>query len=151
MSATRSAPGELELVRSFVNTNDIDDALEHLGTPEMLREWMSVHGLDVGDRPLTKADVHRAQDLREALRALLLANGGERLDRRAIDTLNAAGQAAGLRVSFERDGASALSPQRGGLDGALAAILGIVYRAMAEGTWPRLKACRADDCQWAFY
>jgi predicted RNA-binding Zn ribbon-like protein len=22
---------------------------------------------------------------------------------------------------------------------------------MADGTWSRLKACRADDCLWAFY
>ncbi len=21
----------------------------------------------------------------------------------------------------------------------------------AQGAWPRLKACPADDCQWAFY
>jgi predicted RNA-binding Zn ribbon-like protein len=22
---------------------------------------------------------------------------------------------------------------------------------MRDGTWDRMKACRADDCEWAFY
>ena len=38
-----------------------------------------------------------------------------------------------------------------GVDGALGRLLVIVYRAMETGTWPRLKACRSDTCQWAFY
>ena len=29
-------------------------------------------------------------------------------------------------------------------------ILAAVAEAMAEGSWQRLKACRADDCRWAF-
>jgi predicted RNA-binding Zn ribbon-like protein len=30
-------------------------------------------------------------------------------------------------------------------------LLAIVADAQEAGTWPRLKACLADDCQWAFY
>ena len=30
-------------------------------------------------------------------------------------------------------------------------MLAIVFRAMEDGTWARLKACREDTCQWAFY
>jgi predicted RNA-binding Zn ribbon-like protein len=26
-----------------------------------------------------------------------------------------------------------------------------VAAAAADGTWERAKACRADDCRWAFY
>jgi len=29
--------------------------------------------------------------------------------------------------------------------------VGIVYTAMADGTWSRLKACRRDVCRWLFY
>jgi predicted RNA-binding Zn ribbon-like protein len=29
--------------------------------------------------------------------------------------------------------------------------VGIVYTAIADGTWPRLKACRRDVCGWLFY
>jgi predicted RNA-binding Zn ribbon-like protein len=33
----------------------------------------------------------------------------------------------------------------------VAPIVAIVYEAMVDGTWERLKVCPADDCQWAFY
>ena len=39
--------------------------------------WLVEHGLDPGTRRLTEADRRRALELREALRALLLANGGD--------------------------------------------------------------------------
>lgn len=150
MSEVQPAPGELELVRAFVNTNDIDDGIEELATPALLRDWMNEHGLDIGWQAPTAADVRRTIELREALRALLLANSGEPLESRAVEALNAAA-GTNLRVRFEDDGGSALAPEGDGIDGALGALLAVVYRSMAEGTWPRLKACRADTCQWAFY
>jgi predicted RNA-binding Zn ribbon-like protein len=145
-----SAPGELELVRDFVNTNDIDDGIEELATPAMLEEWLSDHGLEPG-RALKKKDVERSIALREALRALLLANSGEPLEQDAIAELNDLAERARLVVRFEQDGRSALAPEATGVDRPLGAILAIVYRSMADGTWPRLKACRSDTCQWAFY
>ena len=30
-------------------------------------------------------------------------------------------------------------------------LLSFVYAATADGTWPRLKACREHTCEWAFY
>ena len=38
-----------------------------------------------------------------------------------------------------------------GVDGALGRMLALVAAAQDEGTWSRLKACLADDCQWAYY
>jgi predicted RNA-binding Zn ribbon-like protein len=149
--SSQPAPGELELVRQFVNTNDVEDGIEELATPELLAEWMTAHGFEVGERPPTEPERKRAIALREALRALLLANGGEPLEPGAIETVNAAAAGASLRVAFEADGDSKLSAERGGVDGALAKLLAIVYRSMCQDTWPRLKACRADTCQWAFY
>jgi predicted RNA-binding Zn ribbon-like protein len=35
--------------------------------------------------------------------------------------------------------------------GGLARLLLIAAAAAGNGTWTRLKACAADDCQWAFY
>jgi len=46
--------------------------------------------------------------------------------------------------------ASALEAM-GGVAGALGRLLAIVGAAQDEGTWARLKACLADDCQWAYY
>jgi predicted RNA-binding Zn ribbon-like protein len=146
----QEAPGELELVRQFVNTNDIDDGIETFASPEDLRRWLSEHDLEAAGE-LGEQELERAIDLREALRALLLANSGEPLEAGAVEALNDSARQVKLSVRFEPDGGSALAPETTGVDGALGAILAIVYRSMAEGTWPRLKACRADTCQWAFY
>jgi predicted RNA-binding Zn ribbon-like protein len=149
-TTVQRAPGELELVRAFVNTNDVDDGIERLASPALLGEWLTEHGLEAG-KELTRRDVERAIELREALRALLLANAGEPLDPGAVERLNDLAARVLLRVRFEEDGGSALAPETDGVDGALGAILAIVYRSMADRDWLRLKACRADTCQWAFY
>jgi predicted RNA-binding Zn ribbon-like protein len=44
-----------------------------------------------------------------------------------------------------------LAPSATGVDGALGRILSGVGEAMLVGTWPRLKACRAGECTWAFW
>jgi predicted RNA-binding Zn ribbon-like protein len=86
--------------------------------------------------------------LREALRALLLANHGGAPDAGAVATLDGAGR---LAVAFDAEGRAELVPAEGGVDGVAGALLAIVARAQADGTWPRLKACPADSCGWAFY
>ena len=88
---------------------------------------------------------------REALRRLLLANHDGDADPEAIAALDGAARDARLVVAFAPDGTARLAPAEGGADGVLAALLGIVARAQAEGTWSRMKACPADTCQWAFY
>jgi predicted RNA-binding Zn ribbon-like protein len=77
-------------------------------------------------------------------------NAGAPLDESALERIERAAQRAGLGVRFGPEEAR-LEPQRGGVDGALGKLLAIVARAMADGTWARLKACRMDDCRWAFY
>ena len=49
------------------------------------------------------------------------------------------------------DRAGALEPAERDVDGAFADLVGIVYTAMADGSWTRLKACRRDVCRWLFY
>ena len=55
-----------------------------------------------------------------------------------------------LVIRFDA-GESRLEPAAQSVDGALADLVGIVYTAMADGTWSRLKACRRDVCGWLFY
>jgi predicted RNA-binding Zn ribbon-like protein len=38
-----------------------------------------------------------------------------------------------------------------GLDGVVARVVAATARALADGTWSRLKACRNDACRWGFY
>jgi predicted RNA-binding Zn ribbon-like protein len=144
------APGELELVRQFLNTRDVEEGLEELGTPEQLRAWLAGQGLGP-QHDLDGDDVKRALALRESLRALTLANNGEPLDGSAIPTLNSIAGEARLLVRFDERGRTVLVPAGNGAEGALGGLLAIVFRSMADGTWSRLKACRADTCQWAFY
>jgi predicted RNA-binding Zn ribbon-like protein len=142
------APGDLELVRAFVNT--WDDG-ERLSGPEALGDWLRSHGLAGAAEGFTREDLARALALREALRALLYANNGGTLDPAAVAAVNRAGERATLVVALDEHGAARLRAARPGLDGALGRLLGAVSRAQAEGTWARLKACAADDCRWAFY
>lgn len=145
-----AAPGDLELVRDFVNTYDVDDGVEALETPAALRAWLAERGLLRG-ATVTRSDLVHARRVREALRALLLANNGVSVRKEAAATLNRAAVRARLQVRFAPDGSAATAPLAPGVDGALGRLLGLVATAMAEGTWSRLKACRADDCRWAFY
>ena len=141
------APGRLELVRRFVNTRDIDDDIEKLGSPAGLERWLAEEGL--GDVSADEADRVRFTEAREGLRALMLANHGLPRDERRIGRLDEVAAAIPLRLSFAAGGA--VEPAGEGADRALGTILAAVHAAMQDGTWERMKACRAGDCQWAFY
>jgi len=145
------APGKLETVRAFVNTLDVENATDALGTPAGLGAWLAERGLLAPQVRPTAQDRDEAVGLREALRALLLENNGAPPDEAAVDTLNAAARRARLEVRFEPSGAPSLVAQAGGVAGALGDILRAAHSAMAEGTWSRLKACPDDACHWAFY
>ena len=142
-------------MESLVNTLDIGPsrpARDALDSPERLRAWLAQwHLLPSGAARLTEDDLGRVRELREALRRLLSANNDGRRDLRAIETLNAAARRARLVVQFDREGGAALGTDAGGVDAAIGRLLSGVYRAMVQGSWWRLKACRADDCLYAFY
>jgi len=147
------APGTLETVRAFVNTLAIDDAVELLSTPAALVAWFAEHDLLAGadGARATAADLRRATQLREALRAHLLSHHGQELPAGAAATLDAASRRARLTVRFTGHDETGLEPEAGGVDGALGRLLAIIARAIEDGTWQRLKVCPADTCQWAFY
>ena len=89
--------------------------------------------------------------MREALRGLLLANNsGDPPPPACLETLNEQSAEAAVVLRFDADGA-ALVTRCGGVDSAIARLLAIVHGAMNDRTWPRLKACPAEDCMWAFY
>jgi predicted RNA-binding Zn ribbon-like protein len=144
----RAAPEPLRLVQRFVNTIDLEHGREWLGTPAELSSWLADAGLDTPGA-LADSDLLRALELREALRALLRANGGDHCPGDAIVTLNRVGAAARLAVELDQAGRVRLEPYGHGLDGALGAIVGITFAAMLDGSWARLKAC--PNCSWAFH
>src|SRR5688572_3367217 len=118
---SNEAPGELELVRAFVNTYDAEDGSEDLPTAPALKAWLAGRGLIDGadDAPVEEDDAARARELREALRAMLRANHGEPLDPAATETVDAGARRAQLSVRFGPDGVARVEPLAPGVDGAL--------------------------------
>ena len=144
-------PSGLALVRRFVNTLEVEHGAEIFADPAALGRWLRGEGLLFSRARVSEQGVRRAVTVREALRVLLLANNGVSGDTRAaVDVIAAAAARAGLAVRFEPGGAG-LAPSASGVDAAIGQILAAVGEAMLVGTWPRLKACRADDCTWAFW
>jgi predicted RNA-binding Zn ribbon-like protein len=146
MRDAEPAPGRLSLVERFVNTVDREHGREMLSEPERLR---GVLELDPGIR-ISDGDLRRAHEVRAALCALALANNGGKFDATAAGVLEQAAVRGRLVVRFG-NGAARLEPATRDVDGALAELVGVVYTAMADGTWSRLKACRRDVCHWLFY
>jgi len=67
--------------------------------------------------------------------------------RRRLDRI-----AARYPLRMRLNGGPRLDADRGkGIAPAVARLLGTIYDAMTVGTWERLKVCRNDECQWAFY
>jgi predicted RNA-binding Zn ribbon-like protein len=145
------APEPVRLVQRFVNTVDLEGGPEGLSDAAALRDWLTGAGLlDRGAR-VTPTDHGRAIELREALRALAYANGGHPLAAGALEIVNEAARRAGLRPLLTGPATGSLVPASGGVDGALGHLLVLIADAQRDGTWSRLKACPAEDCQFAFY
>jgi predicted RNA-binding Zn ribbon-like protein len=146
------APGQLEVVRQFVNTATLfGSEPDALGSPGELLAWLTEQSLVERGAKADERDLERSKELREALRALCLANSEGELDAAAPPVLDAAAKRAGLRLRFDARGQATLAPSAEGVSGAHGRLLAIVAESMRNGTWERLKACRADDCRWAFY
>ncbi len=149
--SSKEAFQSIELLREFVNTHDLETGADAVGSPAELRLWLADHALMGAQESIGPADLARGLELREALRALLRANAGQDLDHAAVDTLVRMGRNARLGISFDDGGRAELTPDPVGVEGALSRLLAGVFQAQADGSWPRLKACALDTCQWAFW
>ena len=125
----KAAPEPLRQVQLLLNSVDLHNRID------WLPDWLEDRGLD--------GEHERAAELREALRSLVLANNGLPVDPTAIETINHAAERVVLRL--DDAGQLRLEPEQDALDEVVA----IALRAMLDGSWPRLKACR--NCRWSFY
>lgn len=140
-----------ELILDFVNTLHKDPAgdEEELSSATALAAWLSARGLLDAGRA-TSAELVRAKELREALRRLLLANNDVEADTAAAYVVvDDAARRGRVELRFAGGGPE-LVPAASGVAGALGGIVAAVSAAVADGSWVRLKACRAKDCEWAF-
>ena len=132
-----AAPEPLLLVQRFVNTVNCESG------NDWLESWLEEQG--VTGAP---AALDRARAVREAIRELLYENNKQPAKGDPHALLRQAADGARLTLDLRT---GKLEPRAKGVDGALGRVLAVAFRAMLDGTWPRLKACRNHGCRWAFY
>jgi predicted RNA-binding Zn ribbon-like protein len=143
-------PAHIELLRDFVNTADLETGEDRLSSPSGLEVWLADHGL--GPVRTNRTGVEGVLALREAVRRLLLANAGlEDAAEQDWAIVEDAARRGHVALRHRRDGALAPEAMAAGLTGALGRLAVAVSLATQDGSWLRLKACRAHDCHWAFY
>ena len=149
-SEAKAAPEPLYLVQRFVNSVDLETGEDELATPEALRDWFAERGLLGGDGAVGTADLKRAIDVREGLRAVLLQNNGLPLDEELVEgsTARWVARRCGCASARARPRARRELLGRRRRDRALMAM---VAAGVESGRWERLKACPREECEWAFY
>jgi len=148
--AETKPPGRLDLIEEFLNTVDFaHPGSEEFTTPERLAAWFRERGL-MGGETLYEADLAKALSFRESVREALFANGGHAPAGPALVRLDEFAASVPLRISLAAE--PHLDPVAGGgLSSAIGTLLAIIYDAMHEGRWQRMKACKKSLCRWAFY
>ena len=149
-SFNKAAQAEADLLVAFVNTRDLEEESDQIGTPEGLQAWVEEQTGEYLPAPDEQAHA-RVLALRESLRALLRANNGGDAGERELASLREAAERSRYRTALDADGRLTLAPARSDLSGFEARLLLAIERLQAQGTWPRLKACTDESCQWAFF
>jgi predicted RNA-binding Zn ribbon-like protein len=141
----QTAPGELEVVRRFINTWSIpnDTREESDVLPELVRTsqlWRK----EFPHRVRSKSDaLGKLRRLRADLRGACHEEGASE------EALNEWFSSAALSVKARwMDGATKLTIESSEAS-FVGYIVAAVANAIASGEWARLKTC--PDCQWAFY
>ena len=152
MSDKRTAPHDLDLVIDFVNTADLETGEEALSDRDGLARWLSEHGLLPARRGVSggRSADRRSSCARRCARTMLANNGGPRTRPLPSGSSDAARRGE-LERALPRGRPPRSSPAPRGPTARSRRCSSPVAEAMADGSWARVKACRADDCHWAFY
>ncbi len=149
-STRTAAEPEAELLVAFVNTLDLETGADALAAPEALSAWVAANFAELGEPRIDPGGHAEVLALRESLRALLRANNGGEASEDELRALREATARSGYRATLA-GGQLGLEPTGSGLEPLQARLLLAVERLQASGAWPRLKACPAEDCEWAFF
>ena len=140
------APGDLDLVRRFVNTLDIEDGTDELGSPAAAAAWLEREGFHARMRA---EQLRELVQVREAVRDLVTTRGTDG-DFDAVAAVDAIARSHPVAVRLSSP--SVLAPtSRGGAAAFIERILGLVAAAEIDGSWDRMKTCANHSCRWLFY
>jgi predicted RNA-binding Zn ribbon-like protein len=147
-----AAPGRLALIQQYANSYDDLRRRDDLADLAAAAAWLTQRGLLAPtDGPLSSQDFDVLRQLRPAIRGLCLANSGRERHAEDVALLNAVARQAGLHPWLERDGQPMLDVEIAAVLRSSGRLVAILFNAMWDGTWPRLKACPGDACNYAFY
>lgn len=146
--APKPAPGDLRIVQAFLNTVQHKAGTDELTAPRELSDWLIRHGLLASAAKLTKTDLGRALDVRDGIRALVVASGDD-VDADAVRRLDRVARVARAHLRFHDDGSSRY--EAGDFEEALGHLITLVVLNRREGLWPRLKICADSACRTVFY
>lgn len=142
-----STAEDLEILRGFLNTVDVEGGTDELGTVESAKAWFAGLGwLDDG-AVLSPEDVEDIRRLRTTLRSMALDNAGH--NDTGDSPIEIGGR--GLLVVEIVDGEPRLVAVGSGADRLLGRLLALLYEEAKSGSWPRLKICGNEECRWAYY
>jgi predicted RNA-binding Zn ribbon-like protein len=141
----------LLVVQSFVNTREADMETDLLLDDEVAaRAWLADAGLL--HPGASEIDLAEARAFRESIRSLLVRNGGgPSPSGNELVALERIAARCRLRPVVDSYGGVRLETAADGGPPLWARLLLIIRDAQRDGTWERLKACRNDECRWAFY
>jgi predicted RNA-binding Zn ribbon-like protein len=148
MNPAGNNAADVELVRSFANTVDVEDGIDRLASLDEFGGWLRDHGFTDADQRVGPEDLALARDLRRALRAEMASHHGDGADPEARVTLDRLATALPVRIV---PSTGDLEPVAGGPRGALTRVLASTHNLVRAGVWERLKICPEDTCAWAFY
>lgn len=145
----RSAPPDLEQLRTFLNSDNRYYGVDVLQDEERRAGWFTrwLPTFDVAD--VDDRGWARLVELRDAVRALVAAEPG------AAERLSTVAAAHPVHVAFLGEGssvsarlsASAARPEQP----IAAAVLGLLQLAVHDGRFTRFGLCERPECGWCYY
>ncbi|MBM7786906.1 CGNR zinc finger domain-containing protein [Tenggerimyces flavus] len=149
------ATGSTELLCAFANTLQFNepepgavDVYDTLSGAAEVTAWLREHGLVPEDAAARSGDFTRALAIRNGLREAFALHHDRVLA--PVPALDEVARALPLRVAFD-ESLPRLTSAGSGVAGGLGLLLVAVAECRSNDTWRRLKLCRSEVCQWAYF